>query len=201
MKTKSFPEGVIDEKNTRDMKGLGNYGIPNHNHSNHGGFRSFVGDFFKPSRSYERAVWDRFDNTVLEVFFRNKDRYMEMGELRGRVLKEGDKINLRMLAMNYGMKGRIARAIGRWRRQDYPILSSDTYGKGYILLTPENTRLIEIWEDKFRANRKRREIPKEERKRDERIYWKLFEQCEVPQKKKQMIKLAVRMKIRKKKVI
>lgn len=128
--------------------------------------------------------------SVLNIFFKyGRKGFITITFIRDRIKEEEDFIwDSRVrdeLADNYGILCPITSAINslRWgeekdgkRINAIPIISSEKKGKGYTLAGDWNRWDIDkIWDKKFDANEKRKNIPKKEKEIDNYLFNDLME--------------------------
>ncbi len=119
------------------------------------------------------------------------------------------------LADNYGLIPHITSAINTLRYGEekngkrinaMPIISSNISGKGYTLAGDWNREdLAKIWDEKFDANEKRKNIPKKEKELDNELFNALMEKVtkaqfngkDVQKQREKLVAVAQKHKLRK----
>ncbi len=110
------------------------------------------------------AKWNFIKITEIRDFLKDKEDYLY------------DQRVINDLAENYGILPHITSAINTLRNEGHSIISSGIKGKGYTWAGDFRRRdLDDIWDDKFDANEKRRNIPKKEKELDNLLFNKLME--------------------------
>jgi hypothetical protein len=149
--------------------------------------------------------------SVLSVFYKYGRRiFIKITEIRDRIKEDEDFIwDSRVrdeLADNYGLLTHITSSINQLRNEGVPIISSDIQGKGYTLAGDWNRNDIDkVWDDKFNANEKRKNIPKTEKEIDNKLFNALMEKItkaqfagkDVEKVRKKLVAVAKKHKLKK----
>lgn len=151
----------------------------------------------------DRKLLASLDQYILDHFLKNPNRYMTLNEIREHLFDNKPLMQHWRIMMTFavqdGIKGRIKGAIHKWRGLDYPILSSDKIGRGYVYVDPNHRDTPRFWDRKFRANESIREkIPKSERILDEDLFNRCIDGCKEADIHGEMMKVLVKHKLKRK---
>lgn len=153
----------------------------------------------------DMLLWSRsIKLTTFELLHNNKNQFFTVKDIKFQLLKTQKWLRdidcVKWLAFSDGLTGKITSSIHNLKTDGHPIVSSSEKGKGYSYLDPNNERTPEDWDSKFLANESEREqIPKTERALDTELFLKCFENCTNPSIRKELEKIAIKYKIKKKK--
>lgn len=137
---------------------------------------------------------------LLDLLQTNKGKYFTLNDMVKHAREKHywlwDSRAQNWLAWNNGIKGLITSFVHSWRRDGHTIVSSATKGRGYVYIDPNDPNSPRFWNSKFIANEKYREqIPISERKVDIELFKVTYRECESPQLKMELQKVAVEREI------
>ena len=102
---------------------------------------------------------------------------------------------VKRLAVGYGIRHAIANAYKTFRYYGLPYISSNKPGQGHVLLDINSVQAARLWDSKFDAQNKRKNIWKQEQRLDEALFTKCLNECKVEQARKELVAIAVKHKI------
>lgn len=152
--------------------------------------------------SGETVLWSRsIKMTTYEKLHTNQNQFYTVGEIKEGLVKTQKWLKdidcVKWLAFSNGLDGKIMQSIHSLKEDGHFIVSSDEHGKGYSYLDPNNDNTPNAWDSMFFANEKREDVPKVEKDMIKELFKKSIEQCTNPKVRNQMIKIAIKYRIKK----
>lgn len=143
------------------------------------------------------SLWYRsIKMTTFELLHKNKNQFFTVKKIKLKLIKTQKWLRdidcVKWLAFSDGLSGKISSSIHSLKKDGHPIISSNEQGKGYTMLDANNPNTPFFWDNMFRANESRENIPKEEKRLLNKLFLNNLEQCTNPQVRNEMRKIAVR---------
>lgn len=153
-------------------------------------------NFGQFSRVDRNVLVEATKQEILALLQNNKGQYFTLEQLTEHAKRKfhwlWDTRAIVWLAWENGVKGLIMNSIHAWREAGHTIVSSVEKGKGYVYIDPNDPNTAEYWDSKLRANEKYREqTPISERAMDEELFRATYRNCENPQMKSELEKVAL----------
>jgi len=145
--------------------------------------------------------WKGVDEKLLQFFQKNPDQFHKLDDIAKHMLDNEPLLHTWEVIMRcflqHGIKGKLLQGIQRWQNEEFPIISSNKKGQGYMYLNYDNPDAARYWDSKLKANKTRREITKGERENDGKNLIAYRKKCHSAKLRQELEMVAIKYRIKK----